>query len=53
MCIILKLDYAKFGVSNLFFKKITKKKPFFFGGGVDSTPLANKRVNQKLKKDFL
>ena len=25
MCILLKLDYAKFGVSNLFFQKLSKK----------------------------
>ena len=25
MCILLKLDYAKFGVFNLFFQKLSKK----------------------------
>ena len=25
MCILLKLNYAKFGVSNLFFQKLSKK----------------------------
>ena len=25
MCILLKLDYAKFGVSNLFFQKLSKE----------------------------
>ena len=34
MCMLLKLDYAKFGVSNLFFSKVIKEKPL---GG--STPL--------------
>ena len=28
MCILLKLDYAKFGVSNLFCSKVTEKKTF-------------------------
>ena len=29
MCILLKLNYAKFGVSNLFFfQKLSKKKPY-------------------------
>ena len=27
MCILLKLDYAKFGVSNLFFSKVIEGKP--------------------------
>ena len=27
MCILLKLDYVKFGVSNLFFSKVIKEKP--------------------------
>ena len=27
MCILLKLDYAKFGVSNLFFSKVIEEKP--------------------------
>ena len=34
MCILLKLDYAKFGVSNLFFSKVIKEKPL--GGRLDS-----------------
>ena len=28
MCILLKLDYAKFGVSYLFLSKVIKEKPF-------------------------
>ena len=27
MCILLKSDYAKFGVSNLFFSKVIEEKP--------------------------
>ena len=27
MCMLLKLDYATFGVSNLFFSKVTEEKP--------------------------
>ena len=27
MCILLKLDYAKFGVSNLFFSQVIEEKP--------------------------
>ena len=33
MCILLKFDYAKFGVSNLFFSKVFEGKPFGEGGG--------------------
>ena len=36
MCKLLKLDYAKFGVSNLFFQKLLKKNLC----GVGSIPLA-------------
>ena len=36
MCILLKIDYAKFGVSNLFFQKVIEEKPL--GGGVGSIP---------------
>ena len=34
MCILLKLDYAKFGVSNLLFGKVIEEKP----SEVGSTP---------------
>ena len=34
MCILLKLIYAKFGVSNLFFAKVIEENPLGFG----STP---------------
>ena len=34
MCILLQLNYAKFGVSNLFFSKVMEEKSF----GVGSTP---------------
>ena len=33
MCILLKFDYAKFGVSNLFFSKVFEGKPFGGWGG--------------------
>ena len=33
LCVLLKLDYAKFGVSNLFFQKLSKNNLFFGGGG--------------------
>ena len=36
MCILLKLDYAKFGVSNFFFSKVIKEKPL--GGRLDLPP---------------
>ena len=36
MCILSKLDYAKFDVSNLFFFKSYRRKPF--GGRVGLTP---------------
>ena len=29
----LKLDYATFGVSNLFFSKVIEEKPLVAGGG--------------------
>ena len=41
MCILLKLDYAKFGVSSLFFSNVVEEKPFFRGEG---TPLGRRRV---------
>ena len=37
MCILLKLDYAKFGVSNLFFfSKVIEEKPL--GDRLDAPP---------------
>ena len=36
MCILLKFDYAKFGVSNLCFSKVIKEKPL--GGRLDPPP---------------
>ena len=33
MCILLKLDYSKSRVSNLFFSKVTEEKPL--GGRLD------------------
>ena len=35
MCIFLKLDYAKYGVSNLFFQKLSKRP---FGCRLDAPP---------------
>ena len=43
MCILLKLNYAKFGVSNLFFSKDIEEKPL---GGV---PLVKEGLNIFLK----
>ena len=40
MCILLKLNYAKFGVSNLFFSKGIEEKPL--GGRLD--PLGTGRI---------
>ena len=47
MCILLKLDYAKFGASNLFFSKVIEEKPLG-GGGLarPSSPL----VKEGLRK---
>ena len=44
MYILLKFDYAKFGVSNLFFSQVIEEKPL---GGVGSTPLGKGRVNNQ------
>ena len=35
MCILLKFNYAKFGVPNLFFSKVIEEKPL---GGLLDTP---------------
>ena len=48
MCMLLKLDYAKFGVSNLFLSKVIEEKPS--GGGVGSTPLGTGRVNANIQR---
>ena len=46
MCILLKLDYAKFSVSNLFFSKVIEENPFW---GVFSTlPLVNEGLRGQL-----
>ena len=42
MCILLKLDYAKFGVSNVFFSKVIEEK--LLGGRLDPPPLGKGRV---------
>ena len=45
MCILLKLHYAKFGVSNLFFSKVIEEKPL--GGRLYTpTPYGTGRVKQ-------
>ena len=44
MCILFKLNYAKFGVSNFFFSKVMEEKPL----GVGSTPLPWDRKVKKL-----
>ena len=35
MCILLKFDFGKFGVSNIYFSKVIEEKPL----GLDSIPL--------------
>ena len=45
MCILLKLDYAKFGVSNLFLSKGIEEKPLGVGS-TPSPPLGTGRVNK-------
>ena len=37
MCILLKLDYAKFGISSLFLSNVIEEKPF--GGRLEPLPL--------------
>ena len=45
---LLKLDYAKFGVSNLLFSNIIEEK--LFGGWVDSpSPLVKEGLNNQCK----
>ena len=44
MCILLKLEYAKFGVSNLFLQPLLKKNLWVVG----STPLSKGRVKKPL-----
>ena len=41
MCILLKLDYAKFGIFNLFFQKLSKKNLW-----LDPPSLGKGRVNR-------
>ena len=42
MCILFKLHYAKFGVSNLFFPNVIEEKPL--GGRLEPPPLAKERL---------
>ena len=52
MCILLKLGYAKFGVSNLFFFKSSQRKTF--GGSARSPPpLCKGRVNTSYVKETI
>ena len=44
MYILLKLGYAKFGVSNLLFSKVIEEKPL--GGRLDPIPLGKGRVKE-------
>ena len=53
MCILLKLDYAKFGVSNLFFfSKVIKEKPLGGGGGgLNLQPLVKEGLTVSERKN--
>ena len=44
MSILLKLNYAKFGVSNLFFSNVMEEKPL--GDRLDPPPFGKGRVNE-------
>ena len=46
MCILLKLDYAKFDVSSLFFSKVIEEKPLGGSSRSPPAPLGKGRVNQ-------
>ena len=46
MCILLKLDYAKFGVSNLFFSKVIEEKPL--GGSARPPSLVKEGIKQTI-----
>ena len=50
MCILLKLDYAKFGVSNLFLSKVIKEKPL--GVGLTPPPLVKEGLIKKYLNKF-
>ena len=51
MCILLKFDSAKFGVSNLLFSKVIEEKPF--EGRLDSLPpLGIRCVKEGLKTPY-
>ena len=50
MCILLKLDYAKFGVSNLFLSNVIEENPLC---GLDPPPpLGTGRVNRPCKLEL-
>ena len=42
MCILLKLDYAEFGASNLFLSNVIEEKPL--GGRLDPPPLVKEEL---------
>ena len=46
MCILLKLDYAKFGASNLFFSKVIEENPL--GDRLDSPSLEKEWLKFKV-----
>ena len=46
MCILLKLRYAKFGISYLYFSKVIQEKPW--GGGGGRSPLTLVKEGLKL-----
>ena len=48
MCILLKLDYAKFGVSNLFFSKVIDEKPLGESARPLPPPLGKGKVKTSL-----
>ena len=51
MCILLKLDYAKFGVSNLFFSEVIEEKPLGGRLGEGSVKLKYHNRNERQKHE--
>ena len=50
MCILLKLDYAKFGVSNLFFANVIAEKPL--GGLLNPLPFVKEGSTQIIRRQL-
>ena len=50
MCMLLKLDYAKFGVSYLLFSKVIEEKPL---GAARTPPPGKGRVKKHEKNDAI